>query len=336
MRNITQANPLVMALVGGIIWAALFGLSVAARFKLTIIQLIFLLAPLVIVPLGLRLVASHDAANVENSVYDWARILQLPGAALAVASFRLPPGYTAASLATGWLLVCGMIGFYGLLRLWRNGLGPAWQICSSVGLIYLPIGGVGLVASRLGWGMMNFTEPIVLLTAVHFHYAAFAAPILVSATGKALRHASGVKQVILSLSAWGVIVAPGLVALGFIISPSLKVISRYTLSASLTALSVLTLEALPSTGPKIARWLLAISALSIPMAMMLVCVYALGDYTRQELITIPQMAEFHGILNAFGFALCGFLGWSISGRQETVADRSTSLKRIAYPVGGQT
>jgi YndJ-like protein len=335
MRNMRHANPPLAAIVGGIVWAALLGLSVAGRFPLTIIQLIFLLAPLVIIPLGLRVVDPSHVAGAGNTLYDWARNLQPPGAALAVASFYWHRGYTAASLAVGWLVVCGLVGLFGLLRLRRNGLGSAGQTCASVGLIYLPIGGVGLAASRLGWGIMNFKEPIVLLTAVHFHYAGFAAPLLVGATGRAVNPDSRVMQKLLRWAAWGVMVAPGLVAAGFLVSPLLKVLSAFILAASLTVLSVLTLEAVPQIGPKISRWLLVISALSIPAAMMLVCVYAVGDFTGHELISIPQMAAFHGITNSFGFTLCGFLAWSMTGRQKTVAHASTLEKAAAIPVGGR-
>ena len=33
--------------------------------------------------------------------------------------------------------------------------------------------------------------------------------------------------------------------------------------------------------------------------------------TKTVILDIPQMAMAHGIVNAFGFALCGLVGWSM-------------------------
>jgi len=48
--------------------------------------------------------------------------------------------------------------------------------------------------------------------------------------------------------------------------------------------------------------------------------YAVADYAGSEVLTIPQMARTHGILNAVAFCLAGLLGWLVekSGGQLTV------------------
>jgi len=326
----------VAAIFGGAAWVALLGLSSAGLLPIGLIELIFLLAPLVLVPLGLGLIAAPRAIKLPEPFMYWARLLQPFGAALAVASFCVAPGASAAVLACGWLVVCGLLGLCGLLQLWWDRAKSVHQNCFSFGLLYLPVGGVGLVASRLGVGLMGFKEPIVFLTAVHFHYSGFAAPLLVWATGRVLNPVSGVKRGILRLAAWGVIVAPALVALGFVISPFLKILSSYLLATSLTGLSILTLEALPLIAPTIARWLLALSAISIPGAMMLVCIYAVGDFTGHELITIPQMAASHGILNSFGFALCGLIAWTlVSGERRSPESAGIANSIPALPEAQQ-
>jgi hypothetical protein len=326
MRPANHTQRPIAAIVGGVVWAMFFGKTIFGRLPLGIIELIFLLAPLVIVPLGLRLVDATRESGFAESLLRWARLIQPFAAALAVASFCPSPGVLAASLAAGWLVVCGAIGICGVFRLWRDRATSVQQICSSVGLLYLPIGGVGLVASRLGMGLMGFKEPIVLLTAVHFHYSGFAAPLLVGATGRVLNPISGMKRGILRFASWGVIVAPAFVALGFVVSPSLKILSSFLLAASLMGLSALTLEALPLIAPKMARGLLTLSAISVPAAMMLVCIYAVGDFTGHELITIPQMAVSHGILNSLGFALCGLIAWTLAAGSKP-ADAAIDLAR---------
>jgi hypothetical protein len=45
--------------------------------------------------------------------------------------------------------------------------------------------------------------------------------------------------------------------------------------------------------------------------MILAAVWAIGEYPLQAFVNIRQMAQFHGILNAVGFAACGLMGWTI-------------------------
>ncbi len=317
MRPANHVERPIAAMFGGPVWVLLLGVSIAGRLRLGIIDLIFLLAPLVIVPLGLGLVAPPRSVPHPDPLYLWARLLQPYGAALVVASYCLPPGIPAALLASGWFMACSLIGLCGLLRIWRDGFESVERICSNIGLLYLPIGGAWLGASRFGATPMGFEEPIVLLTAVHFHYSGFAAPLLVGATGRALGPSSGVKRRILNFVGWGVLVAPAMLALGFVISPVLKILSAFILTASLMGLSVLTFETLLLVGSKTARTFLAISSFAVPAGMMLACVYAVGDFTGHELISIPQMALFHGITNSVGFALCGLLAWSMVAREKS-------------------
>src|SRR6266567_425453 len=152
MPYTNHADPPLAAKVGGVVWVALLGLSSLGQLPLATIELIFLLAPLVIIPLGLRVVASSRTHNPGNSHNTWAQPLQPFGATLAILSFCFSPGIGACLLASGWLIVCSIIGLCGLLRLWRDWFKSVEQICSSVGLLYLPVDGAGLVASRLGMG----------------------------------------------------------------------------------------------------------------------------------------------------------------------------------------
>jgi hypothetical protein len=48
--------------------------------------------------------------------------------------------------------------------------------------------------------------------------------------------------------------------------------------------------------------------------MGLACAYAYSIVFQKLIIDIPQMAMTHGLANAFGFALCGLLGWCFVDR----------------------
>ena len=88
-----------------------------------------------------------------------AGVLALPGLAVAVA--------TAVPAALGWL---GRPSF-------RPG-----ALARLAGPLYLTVGATWLVASRLGLRPVGIGEPIVELTAVHFHFAGFVAALLAART----------------------------------------------------------------------------------------------------------------------------------------------------------
>ena len=297
------------AVLGSIAWVAVFAAAQGGSVPLGTIEQLFLLAPLVVVPLGLRL-AKNQREHRERFLHA-AELLQPVAAALLVSSFWLPRGALAGWLASGWLLVSSLVGFTGLLRFLNARRLRIAEACFAVGMLYLPIGGIGVFFSRLGTHLFGFEEPIVLLTAIHFHYTAFATPIITGAVGRALKGSAPFVITLSKVVALGVITAPLLIATGFLFSPILQVISVVVLAVSLLGLAALLVVVLPRVRPHLAQMLLAVSAVSLVIGMLLACVYAIGEFREQFLISIPQMARTHGVINAFGFTLCGLLGWRL-------------------------
>ena len=241
-----------------------------------------------------------------------ARCLQPAGAVLAAASFAFSPGVAAAVIASGWLLVCGLLTLSGMLRMLRPGYRSLEQLCFAIALVYITIGGVALVLSRLGASPMQFSETIILLTAVHFHYAGFVLPIAAGATGGAVQaHLSWPRHVFRPV-AYGIVVTPAVLAAGWVLaSAEVKVLAALSLAASAVVLACLTLMILPQIQPRLSQILLLVSALSLLAGMALAGVYALGEFTGRHRLLIPQMAQLHGTVNALGFSLCGMLGWHL-------------------------
>jgi len=82
------------ALSGALVWATLAGLAGIGRAPLGVIELLFLFAPLVIVPLGLAL--GRMLSPLKNqSVEACLRVLQPVAAVFTVTSFWLSPGWLA-------------------------------------------------------------------------------------------------------------------------------------------------------------------------------------------------------------------------------------------------
>jgi hypothetical protein len=326
----------ISATAGAAVWA---GLAVLARMgvaRIGAIELMFLFAPLVIVPLGMELGRGMAGGGRLEAL---ARRLQPLGAGIAVVAICLPPGKRAGILALGWLVVCGLIAggeiveiFRGARELWGKSTGESpvptravarrprvtrvAEIAMAVARIDLAVGGAWLVASRWGMRPMGIQEPIGLLTAVHFHFAGFATATIAATTLRfAERRGEGRQwlRVVVGL----VVGMPFVVAAGFVISPVLKMGAAILFSASVAGLAVAVRACGTKAKDGTARLLLQVAAGAVFAGMVLSGSYAVADYLGSDVLTIPQMARTHGVLNAVGFCLLGLLGWLVEkGREE--------------------
>jgi hypothetical protein len=263
-------------------------------------ELLLLLAIWIVVPLGFRFLPDSAPLRLARSFQPFAALL-------ATISFFLPTGIPAAALAAPWLAVNGLVALGGLLVLResiREGL-PSLLLLAA--MFFPPVGGIHLVASRLGHPLAGFPEPIVLLTAVHFHYTAYAAPILASLASRT--------SVLAKVGGVGLVGGTPLLAAGFMFSPQLKIAAVGLLVVSVILLAAGQLAALRSVPSTKARTLLVLSALSVVAGMTLAAIYEHGFYTGRTWISIPRMAWSHGILNGIGFSLFGLIGWTCNPKE---------------------
>jgi YndJ-like protein len=300
------------AIAGGAVWIGLATASELRWARLTTIELLFLLGPLVIVPLGLGLCLQLNGKTQIGPPIRVARILQVPAALCLVTSFWFPQGIVAMVAAFPWIVFGGLVGLEGLLALVRGQFRKLKSACMIVSFLYLPIGCAWLVASRLGLSPMHFQEPIVLLTAVHFHFAGFAAPVLASAAGVEAEKKAVVYRRAFKAIAVGVLAGPGLLAAGFVIGPHLKLAMALLVACSEIGLSLFFLASVAALRSRLAQVFVTISAASVLFAMSLAGLWAIGEFPLQPFVHLDEMAKFHGFANAVGFVLCGLVGWTLS------------------------
>jgi YndJ-like protein len=300
----------ISAVLGAASWTILIFLRRSDFFETELISKILLLGALVIVPLGLRLVATPDRKGNHHLPFQLAVITQPVGAVAVVASFFFEAGLVAGCLAAIWLIVTGFIALFGLWRLLPRGFRPAEEVSIDAGLLYLPIGGMWLVLSRLGIQAFGFGDTMVLLTAVHFHFAGFAAPILTGLAGRKLEHGIGRRLILVAVI--GIIAGTPLVAVGITASPIVALSGAAIISSGLVVLAVVNVVWVVRSLPSLpAQVLLVLSSVSSLPAMILASAYAYSIVVRRLIIDIPHMAMSHGLLNSFGFALCGLIAWTI-------------------------
>lgn len=293
------------ALFGGVVWAGAVLVG-----DLSAIERALTLAPLVLVPLGLGMAATTPFTETARRPYTVALLLQ-PLAALALLGSLLwrGAGAVAAVLAAPWVVVAGLLALTGVARVAERGLDPLGETVIDAGLAYTVVAAVALVVFHLGVTLW-FDPVIVLLTAVHFHYAGFALGVVAGLTGRSLPTESRLYRVLAGV----VLVGPGLVGLGISFSPVLEIVAVGLFTAGVAVLAGFVVVRVAPARPRVQGGLLAVSALALPVSMLLALGYAAVVFTGHDLpgLTIGTMVALHGSLNAFGFALLGLAGWRVA------------------------
>lgn len=314
-----------LAMMGAIVWVALVLLSLVPGIHLGIIEALFLLGPWVVVPLGAHLIL----APIHSLSRTFLSFILLPAAALATISFFAPNRVLAARCASGWIVVCMAFAIDGVRRIVRSRGESFAQFCFAVGEGYLFVAGAWLVASRACIPFIGFQEPIVLLTAVHFHFAGFASAVQAGLTYERLRESKRV--VLLRAALIAVVCGPGILGVAFLLGPKLKLIATVLIAVGQIGLAIGMVRVGIAENGGIGRWLLFVAGGSVAVGMTLAAVWAIGEYPLQPFVDIRQMAQFHGVLNAVGFALCGLLGWEQMNSEHWLpADQDHPSPRVLY------
>jgi hypothetical protein len=297
---------------------------------------------LVVVPLGLNLVNRRaHAALFPNAAARTLRYALLPAALLLAAAQWSSAGPYAAALAVPWLIVTALVALAGLGIAWKSRRGPLPEFVAACGLMFLVIGGGWALADRAGIRPLGFDPAIVLLTAVHFHYAGFALPILAGLAIDALhkpeapardnpthqpeasaRDPRSTAPPAISLadaSGWctalGVVASVPLTAVGITatqlgLSPVWELIAAWCMSLSGLGVAWLYLRlAFLRSTPRITRELWSYAALFLACGMVLSILYGSRWLVPLPWLDIPLMRALHGTANALGFTVPCLIGW---------------------------
>ncbi|MFV0444141.1 MAG: YndJ family transporter [Planctomycetaceae bacterium] len=276
---------------------------------------LLLLSPLIIAPLVLATVGPVLSANGETVLrravsYQLARRLQLPGALLLWPAVALPASAMSAALCLPWLIVTFLLAgtaardFYSRKRWAMTEL----MLCS--GLLFLPIGAGWLVMWRLGLRPLGFKEVIVMLTAIHFHFAGFVLPLLAGWCAQSLP-GRVTNRVGLSVMGGVPAVAVGITTTQLGFSPWIEVFAAAWLSLSGMAVALQQIIiARRQSADRLARSLLFLSSLSLLGTMGLSMLYGLRCWHDWDWLDIPWMRAWHGTGNALFACLLAVIGWA--------------------------
>lgn len=278
-------------------------------------------AALVLAPLALELFSCSDDPAQVRKIFAGAKILQLPAGLLLAAACWLHAGSLAATLTVPWVVLTAALAAAGVLRLRHGGIGRSLDgMCADAALIFVVVGGLWALADRAGLRPLSFDPGIVTLTAVHFHYAGFLLPLFAGLVQREVWFSR-----FASRAAVGVVLGVPAVAVGITTTrlgwdPAIETAAGCGLALAGASVAILQVRlALEAKWPVRARVLVGISGASLFFGMVLAALYALRPYAAPlPWLGVPHMRMLHGTVNAFGFGLCGLLGWS--GVQQSSRD----------------
>lgn len=293
------------AFLGAVVWVV-----VTVGVGLTPIERALALAALVLVPLGVGVAATPGYEGRAGRLLDFAILAQPVGAVALVVSFLVSEGASAAALAAFWLAVTGLFGLVAVARFVDRGLWPLSESLVDAGFGYTNVGAIALLLFYLDITFW-FSPVIVLLTAVHFHYAGFVLPVTSGFVGRC-----GSTETSSTFRTLGgvVLVGPAIIAVGISFSPTVELLGVGLFTAAVAALAVYVAAVVAPTRPRIQGVVVAASALTLPVSMLLAVGFVVGSLGGVDPfgLTISRMVRLHGTLNAFGFALPALLGWRVA------------------------
>lgn len=303
-----SVHTFLRALIGAGLW--LIGhFAFQPQWELSVL----LLGAFVHVPLALEMMLRQESGRAAQ-VFDRHGYALLLLALLLGLAFQLEVGW----LALPWLVFTIVCAGFGVWRMLSLGLRRPGAL-ADWGLIWFGVSGAWTFASAMRWEVFGFPHIIVLLAGVHQLYAGLVLQVIAS------RIVGARPGRVPWIAAIGVSLGNPLVAVGILTSHlglpvwiEFGAVWFYACSVIVLGWMQLFLALWPKSGlPWYSRVLLVISDLSLGTAMTLAIIFVWGVRRGVPTLTIPEMALWHGSLNAFGFALCGLVGWTLSGVRRT-------------------
>ena len=297
-------------MIGLVFWLALsaWRWTTGAGDEFLLAEQLFLLAPLVTVPLGLPLTfVALRTGGLTRLSRVLGRLLPVGalGVVLAISLELQPPARFVLGLPYG-LFALGA-GLHAGARLGGRSEFLVEEVAMDAALLCLPAGSVWLLSWLGDFSLLGFRGLWVLLTAIHFHFAGFGCLLLVGGLGRILGarpdRAPRVWR-LYPVIALGLIAAFPLLAAGILGHRGLEVLGVSLYVVLLPGVVGLLWRVSTEPGAR-GRWLLRGAGLALLGSTTLAGVWGL---VRPSIVALPTVLRFHGTLNALGFVGLGLLG----------------------------
>jgi hypothetical protein len=256
---------------------------------------VLIAAPLVVVPAIWNVAPWRWRASVDRPGLPDAPVLWL-AALPVVAAFAAPPGAVALALSLPWLFVTALAAAAVIVRELRDRLiilreRRVPEFAAEVGLGFLALGAVFLSMDRLGFQPLGFSPEIVLLTAIHFHFAGFGLLALAATLA-----AQGSR--VAALGSLGLVAGMPLTAAAFVLESSLlNLLGGAVVGCSgvLVALGLMGRATAERGWLAGAYWL---TSGMLTVGMILGVGWAITSATGTAFLDLDVMVRTHGVVNA--------------------------------------
>jgi hypothetical protein len=309
-RSRSAAGPSADVVVGIAVWAVVFALSTGPLAdRVGVLEGLWLLGPLVVVPMGLALLRPPRELAQEMVL---ARRSALPTAIVLVVSILAAPGAASALLTAPWVLVT-LLGLWIGLR-WLA-MAPSFRsktVVPVAGLVLLAFSAAALVAWRGQLRPAGLSDTAMALVAVHAAFAGFGVAVAADRTRAAATRRRA--RSVAGAAGLASVVSAAVLIVGFLTDGrSIDLVGSTLLAASLLVLAVVTLVyALRRERAAGASALLVVSAGSLLFALALALQYAFGRWNDSYTLSVSRMLELHGTVSGLGFVVGGLLGWTLA------------------------
>lgn len=297
---------IVRSVAGAVLWG-----GVATQVDLA--DAFLILAPLVIVPLGLRLLCSATTQHSDCAIFHTARILQFPAAVLFAVGWLATSDVVQHWCAIPWMLATCLFAASAVRIICRRRQMSIADFTLCAAMMFIAVGGGWALFYRLQYQPFGFPLAIVKLTAIHLHYAGFALPIILAETTENER-----PDLALSIALCVTLGIP-IVAIGITLSPVVELLGALILALGCLRLSLVVIHCGMVADAIVAKLLLLVSGVSLFVSMILAIVYAVGEFRGEQWVGISAMVRSHGVLNAIGFATCGLIALNMQLRKSKSA-----------------
>lgn len=307
--------------LGGLTWLIAFAVYLVSPETLHEIELLFHLGVSLITPLAMRIVFQPNRDGKISRLNSIAiRFHPIVIIAVGLLLF-LNTSVISVVLVSVWFLQTVFLAMCGLQRLLQRPAIAIEEICIDFGFLYTPISGIWFIAYSADYSLLTFDRLAMLLTAVHFVFISLGALVIIGLIGRQL-YESRVWHIYKSLAIVSIL-SPLAIAIGITFTQFsgrlwLEAGAVVILASSYLLVALLyLLNQLPQD--KFSKLLITLSTISLFGTMLLALGYSIGRLTNMWVISIPQMVQWHGWLNAVGFCLFGLLGWNVSIPNSKVA-----------------
>ena len=322
----------IFAAIGSLLW--LFLALVASPGELAGFWFLgetLLFAPLIIIPLGLSLISQSDRQGKHPWIWNMAVLFHWPGALGSIVALYTDAPTLKVMGATLWCAQTVIIGVFGLWRWFWSGFVALEENVINLGCLYLSVGGFWLLAHSANWSL-GFDNFIVLLTAMHFHYAGFASPVIAGLVGRLVPASARTARRLYAMAALFIGLAPPLVGIGISGSPAVEMASAIALATGVLLLSgIILLRIVMGIEHGVGRLLLMLSAMGALFPMLYAVRYALGELSGQQVLDLKTMVAWHGWANAYVFVGAGMLGFAMIRPSARINGPWPPLSRLRAP-----